>query len=42
MTDLFVFRNTTVEPLFGSEGVRCSGYGDISDPGEEAAACVWA
>ena len=42
MTDLFVFRNTTVEPLFGSEGVRCSGYGDISDLGEEAAACVWA
>lgn len=42
MTDLFVFRNTTVEPLFGSEGVRYSGYGDISDPGEEAAACVWA
>lgn len=42
MTDLYIFRNTTVEPLFGcGPTIRYSGYGDIADPAE-AALHVWA
>lgn len=39
--NLFVFRNNTVENLFGNKGVAYSGYGDISFVPKEADTYVW-
>ena len=38
---LYVFRNTTAELLFGTEGVTYSGYGDITIPQTAADTFVW-
>jgi len=37
----FIFRNHTVEPFFGDDGVAYSGYGDISQVPADADRYVW-
>ena len=37
----FVFRNQTVEPFFGYDGMAYSGYGDISVVPAEADRYIW-
>lgn len=37
----YIFRNNTLEPLFGNLDARYSGYGDISSLEEEADRYIW-
>ena len=37
----FIFRNHTVEPFFGYDGMTCSGYGDISLVPQEVDRYIW-
>ena len=41
MAKYYIFRNQTVEPLFGEEGFAYSGYGDISVIPEEVSRYIW-
>jgi len=39
--DFFVYRNSTIENIFGNQNFRYSGYADISHFDENADAFVW-